>query len=438
MAPKPGMLERIRDSMPTTVVVGMQWGDEAKGKIVDMLAQEHDYIVRFNGGDNAGHTIRHGEKTFKLHLVPSGVFYPEKTKVIANGVVVNPKTLLKELQEIEAAGYSMKNLAVSESAHLIMPWHIVLDGIEERSGGIGTTKKGIGPAYSDKAARVTAVRTADLLLDEKELRAKIERIGEVKNLIIGALGGERLDVAKIADETVAAAKAIRPYITDTRFLLNGALAKGKKVLLEGAQGGLLDVDHGTYPYVTSSNMTAGGACTGTGIPPSAINKVVGVAKAYTTRVGAGPFPTELTDALGEKIRQKGGEFGTTTGRPRRCGWLDLVVVRYSAMLNGTNELALIKLDVLDGMEELKVCVAYEAGNGKRTTDFPADINALAKMKPVYKAFRGWPVFDWKKAKAKKDLPKELQEYLSFVEKELKIPIRYVSYGPAREETIIVR
>jgi adenylosuccinate synthase len=424
--------------MPTTVVVGMQWGDEAKGKIVDLLAQEHDYIVRFNGGDNAGHTIRHGEKTFKLHLVPSGVFYPEKTKVIANGVVVNLKTLLKELGEIETAGYSMKNLVLSESAHLIMPWHVALDGLEERKGGIGTTKKGIGPAYSDKAARVTAMRAADLLLDEKELRTKVMRIGTVKNSVIKALGGDALDIAKAADETVACAKAIRPYVADTRFLLNGALSKGRKVLLEGAQGGLLDVDHGTYPYVTSSNMTAGGACTGTGIPPSAIGNVVGVAKAYTTRVGAGPFPTELLDETGERIRQKGGEFGTTTGRPRRCGWLDMVVLHYCAMLNGTHELALIKLDVLDGMDELKVCVAYENEKGKHTTEFPADINALARMKPVYKTFRGWKGFDWKKAKAKTDLPKEMQEYLSFVEKELRIPIRYISYGPAREETLTVR
>lgn len=423
--------------MPTTVVVGMQWGDEAKGKIVDMLAREHDYIVRFNGGDNAGHTIKHGAKTFKLHLVPSGIFYPEKTKVLGNGVVVNLKTLVDEIAEVEAAGYSLKNLAISESAHLVMPWHVALDNIGERTGGIGTTKKGIGPAYSDKAARVTAIRAADLLLDEKELRTKIMRIGAIKNSIISALEGERLDIAKIANETIVAAKIIRPYIKDVCFLLNNALAKGKRVLLEGAQGGLLDVDHGTYPYVTSSNMTAGGACTGTGIPPSAIGNVVGVAKAYTTRVGAGPFPTELTDASGEKIRQKGAEFGTTTGRPRRCGWLDLVVVRYTAMLNGTHELALIKLDVLDGMDELKVCTSYETGNGKRTTDFPANIDTLAKMKPVYMTFKGWPVFDWKKVKTRAGLPKELQDYLAFIEKELKLPIRYVSYGPAREETLVL-
>jgi len=424
--------------MPATLVIGMQWGDEAKGKIVDILAHDHDYVVRFNGGDNAGHTIRSGGVTFKLHLVPSGVMYPDKPKVIANGVVVNLKTLLAEMKEVEAAGYPLKSLAISESAHIIMPWHIVLDGIEDERGGIGTTKKGIGPAYADKAARVTAIRMADLLLGELELREKIERIGAIKNSIIEALGGEAVDAAKIAEETAASARVIRPYIKDTRFMLNDALAKGKRVLLEGAQGGLLDVDHGTYPYVTSSNMTAGGACTGTGIPPSKIDKVVGVAKAYTTRVGSGPFPTELTDETGEKIRQKGAEFGTTTGRPRRCGWLDLVVLRYTAMLNCPDELALIKLDVLDGMKELKACTEYEMeGTGRKTKQFPSDINALAKMKPVYKSFKGWPAFDWKSVKGRKGLPKEMQEYLSFIEKETGVPIKFVSYGPAREETLVL-
>jgi adenylosuccinate synthase len=422
--------------MPATLVIGMQWGDEAKGKIVDVLAHDHDYVVRFNGGDNAGHTIKSGNVTFKLHLVPSGVMYPEKAKVIANGVVVNLKTLLAEMKEVEAAGYPLRNLAISESAHIIMPWHVVLDGIEDNRSGLGTTKKGIGPAYSDKAARVTAMRIADLLLDESELRAKIARIGEIKNSVIGALGGKAIDLSKVADETAGSANTLRPYIRDTRFLLNDALMKGKKILLEGAQGGLLDVDHGTYPYVTSSNMTAGGACTGTGIPPSKIERVVGVAKAYTTRVGAGPFPTELTDATGEKIRQKGAEFGTTTGRPRRCGWLDLVVLRYTAMLNGPDELALIKLDVLDGMEEVKVCTDYEIG-GKRTKQFPSNIAVLEKAKPVYKSFKGWPAFDWKSVKDRKGLPKEMQEYLSFIEKESGVPIRFVSYGPAREETLLI-
>jgi len=422
--------------MPVTVVVGMQWGDEAKGKIVDILCEENDLIVRFNGGDNAGHTIKHGDRTFKLHLVPSGVFHPEKTKVIANGVVVNLGTLLKEIKEVESAGFSLKNLVISESSHLIMPWHIALDGIEDRRGGIGTTRKGIGPAYSDKASRVTAIRAADLLLDEKELKAKIEKIGAVKNAVIAALGGERLDVAKAAEDVLKAAKSLRQFIRDTRFLLNGAVSDGKNVLLEAAQGCLLDVDHGTYPYVTSSNMTVAGACSGTGIPPSKIDRVVGVSKAYTTRVGAGPFPTELLDETGEKIRQKGGEFGTTTGRPRRCGWLDLVVLRYTSMLNNPNELALIKLDVLDGMREIMVCTDYEI-NGKSTKEFPANIAVLEKAKPIYKTFRGWKQFDWTTCKARDDLPKEMREYISFIEKELKVPIKFVSYGPDRKETMMI-
>jgi len=422
--------------MPVTVVVGMQWGDEAKGKIVDILCEENDLIVRFNGGDNAGHTIKHGDRTFKLHLVPSGVFHPEKTKVIANGVVVNLGTLLKEIKEVESAGFSLKNLVISESSHLIMPWHIALDGIEDRRGGIGTTRKGIGPAYSDKASRVTAIRAADLLLDEKELKAKIEKIGAVKNAVIAALGGERLDVAKAAEDVLKAAKSLRQFIRDTRFLLNGAVSDGKNVLLEAAQGCLLDVDHGTYPYVTSSNMTVAGACSGTGIPPSKIDRVVGVSKAYTTRVGAGPFPTELLDETGEKIRQKGGEFGTTTGRPRRCGWLDLVVLRYTSMLNNPNELALIKLDVLDGMKEIMVCTDYEI-NGKSTKEFPANIAVLEKAKPIYKTFRGWKQFDWTTCKARDDLPKEMREYISFIEKELKVPIKFVSYGPDRKETMMI-
>jgi len=414
----------------------MQWGDEAKGKIVDMLSEENDYIVRFNGGDNAGHTIKHGDRTFKLHLVPSGVFHPEKTKVIANGVVVNPSTLLKEIKEVEGAGFSLKNLVISESSHIIMPWHIALDGIEDRRGGLGTTRKGIGPVYSDKAARVTAIRAADMLLDEKDLREKIEKIGAVKNAVIAALGGERVDAAMATDDALAAAKKLKQYIRDTRFLLNEAAAGGKNLLLEGAQGCLLDVDHGTYPYVTSSNMTVAGACSGTGIAPSKIDRVVGVSKAYTTRVGAGPFPTELLDETGEKIRQKGGEFGTTTGRPRRCGWLDLVVLRYTSMLNNPNELALIKLDVLDGMKQILVCTDYEI-NGKNTKQFPADINVLGKAKPVYRTFKGWKQFDWAACKTRDDLPKEMREYISFIETELSVPIKFVSYGPDRSETLIL-
>lgn len=422
--------------MSSTVVLGMQWGDEAKGKIVDILAQEHDYVVRFGGGDNAGHTIKSGEVTFKLHLVPSGVFYPEKAKVIANGVVVNPKTLIKEINDVEAKGFSLEKLIVSDCAHLIMPWHIILDGIHDKKGGIGTTKRGIGPCYSDKAARTTAMRAADLLLPEKELKEKVHRIGNIKNAVISALGGEKLDIDAIAQETVEQAAIIREYIKDTRFILNNALSESKLVLFEGAQGALLDIDHGTYPFVSSSSISVGGVCTGTGVPPKKLDKIIGVTKAYTTRVGAGPFPTELEDGTGERIRKAGAEFGTTTGRPRRCGWLDLVILRYTCMINGPDSLAMMKLDVLDGLEELNVCTGYEI-NGEETKEFPANLTRLENAKPVYKTFKGWGKFDWPAAKSREGLPKELQDYLKFIEDELGVPIKFLSYGPAREETMRV-
>jgi adenylosuccinate synthase len=420
--------------MPSTLIVGMQWGDEAKGKIVDLLAQEHDYIVRFNGGDNAGHTIRSGDIEFKLHLIPSGVFHPEKVKVIGNGVVVNPKTLIREIKDVESRGYSLENLIISDCAHLIMPWHIVLDGIDDKKGGIGTTKRGIGPAYSDKATRVSAIRVADLLLSEEELKEKVHRIGNLKNSIIVALGGEKLDIDAISQDIIEEAKLIQKYIKDTRFVLNNALAQNNKVLLEGAQGALLDIDHGTYPFVSSSSISAGGACTGSGIPPKKIDKTIAVTKAYTTRVGSGPFPTELTEEVGEKIRQKGAEFGTTTGRARRCGWLDLVIMRYTSMINGPDSIAMMKLDVLDGLAELKICTAYEI-DGKETNEFSPILSRLEQAKPVYKTFPGWPEFDWDKAKSRDDLPKELQDYLKFIEDELNVPVEIVSFGPAREETL---
>lgn len=418
--------------MSATVVVGMQWGDEAKGKLVDILAQENDYVVRFNGGDNAGHTIKSGDIVFKLHLVPSGVFYPEKMKVIGNGVVVNPEILIKEIKEVEGKGFPMDNLVISDGAHIVMPWHIALDGIEAEK--IGTTKRGIGPAYSDKAARVTAIRACDLLLPENELKEKVHQIGNIKNTIISALGGEKLDIDSIAQETTEHAAIISKYIKDTRFILNNALSENKKVLFEGAQGALLDVDHGTYPFLSSSSITVGGVCTGTGVPPKRIDEVIGVTKAYTTRVGTGPFPTELEDETGEKIRKAGAEFGTTTGRPRRCGWLDLVILQYTSMINGPDALAVMKLDVLDGLEELKVCVAYEI-DGKETAEFPANLSRLEIAKPIYKTFAGWKKFDWKAAKGRSDLPGELQDYLKFIEEELGVPIKIISFGPAREETM---
>lgn len=421
--------------MTVTTIIGMQWGDEAKGKFVDFLAKDFDYIVRFNGGDNAGHTIKVGERRFGLHLIPSGIFYPEKFKVIGNGVVINPETLLKEIEEVESAGYSLKNLLVSDRAHLILPWHKILDGIEDEKSSIGTTKKGIGPVYTDKASRLYAIRICDLL-DEKLLKEKVEKIAKAKQQFLKSYG---MDVSfnneEILSYLLSFAKKIKPHIVNTAIVLNEAVTKDKKVLLEGAQGTLLDVDHGTYPYVTASNTTAGGACTGSGIPPKALSRVIGISKAYTTRVGSGPFPTELKDEIGERIRKRGNEFGTTTGRPRRCGWLDLIVLRYSAMINGITEIAITKLDVLSGMDELKICTHYTI-NGREMKAFPAGIADLEHAKPVYKSFKGWGKFSDSDWKAKK-LPAELLNYIKFIEKETCVKVSMLSFGPEREQTIIL-
>jgi adenylosuccinate synthase len=421
--------------MSVTLILGLQWGDEGKGKIVDMLAKDYEYIVRFNGGDNAGHTVIKGTEEFKLHLVPSGVFYPEKTKVIGNGVVVNPETLVSEIGTVESRGYSMKKLLVSSNAHIILPWHPIMDGALEVSGKIGTTKKGIGPAYSDKASRTYAIRACDFLLPEAEFRQKIERIAAHKKKLFGALGFPDFDTAALMAKTLEAAKKIRQHICDTQFILNDAISKKKSILLEGAQGALLDIDHGTFPYVTSSNTTSGAGCTGTGIPPQKIQRVVGIAKAYTTRVGEGPFPTELKDPVGETIRKVGREFGTTTGRPRRCGWLDLVVLRYTCMINGTTEIALTKLDVLGGLRELKVATAYEI-DGKKTADFPLDLPRLARAVPVCETLAGWGG-DISRCRKISDLPPNARKYVQFLEKSLGIPVKIVSVGPKRDETILV-
>jgi adenylosuccinate synthase len=417
-----------------SLILGLQWGDEGKGKIVDLLAPDFDYIVRFNGGDNAGHTVKKGSEEFKLHLTPSGVFYPEKMKVIGNGVVVNPLTLIKEMDEAESRGYHMKNLLISSDAHIILPWHIIMDGGQESSGKIGTTRKGIGPAYSDKASRTYAFRACDLLLPESELRAKIGMIAAQKKKIFLALGFQDFDTEEVVKIALEGAKRLGPHIADTQFILNGAIAKKKRILLEGAQGALLDIDHGTFPYVTSSNTTSGAGCTGTGLPPQEVSRVIGIVKAYTTRVGEGPFPTELLDPTGERIRKAGNEFGTTTGRPRRCGWLDLVVLRYTCMINGVTEIAFTKMDVLHGMKELKVCTHYEIF-GKMTQDFPLDPVRLKKAKPVYETLPGWEE-GISNAKKRDELPANAREYVQYVEKALGVPIKIVSVGPKREETIL--
>jgi adenylosuccinate synthase len=421
--------------MAVVAVIGMQWGDEGKGKVVDILAKDFDYIVRFNGGENAGHTVVLDSKEFKLHLLPSGVLYSEKFNVIGNGVVINPETLLKEINDFESAGVSMKNLLISERAHLVLPWHKIIDGIDDEKNEIGTTKKGIGPAYGDKVTRTAALRIVDLLHPEK-LRTKIERIIEIKRKIIGSYGKEvTFDVDELYNKLLIFAEKIKPFITDTTSVLNRAIKNKKNILLEGAQGTLLDIDHGTYPYVTSSNTVAGSASVGSGIPPTKIDKVIGITKAYTTRVGGGPFQTELKDEIGEKIRQKGGEFGTTTGRPRRCGWLDLVALRYAKMLNDVREIIITKLDVFDGFREIKVCTAYEI-DGKEIKDFPVELGD--DIKPVYKTFKGWRISkeEWREAAKKKKLPEQCSEYVDFIRKELDVKIRMVSFGPDRRDTII--
>lgn len=430
--------------MSVTVIVGMQFGDEGKGKVIDLLAQNYDYIVRYNGGDNAGHTIKHQDKKFALHLLPSGIFYPDKFKVIANGVVINPETLLKEIGDVEKAGFSMKNLIISECAHIVMPWHKILDGIEDEKNFIGTTKKGMGPVFADKAMRTTAIRVCDLY-DDKALKEKLSRISKIKEKIIKSYGKKEasekadFDVIELFSNLKSFGQKIRPYVKDTTLFLNEAIEKNRNIMLEAAQGTLLDTDHGTYPFVTSSHPTSSGACVGTGIAPKKITNVIGVTKAYTTRVGSGPFPTELLDPIGEKLRQIGREFGTTTGRPRRCGWLDLVMLRYAVMLNGTDELLITKLDVLNSFDEIKACVAYDI-DGKRVENLPASSEKLAKAKPIYRTFKGYDQIkesDWIEAVQTKKVPEKAREYLEFIEKELGVKITMLSFGPEREKTVVL-
>jgi adenylosuccinate synthase len=420
--------------MSVALVLGLQWGDEGKGKIVDLIAEDYDYIVRFNGGDNAGHTVKAGDEEFKLHLIPSGVFYPDKMKVIGNGTAVNPETLISEMKIVEDKGYSMENFMLSSCANLIMPWHRIADGALDKSGEIGTTKKGIGPAYSDKAARSPAIRAGDLLLPEEELEEKVRKIAKQKTELFEALGYEKFDSEKIVHDMREYSKKLSPYIRDTQFILGRAARSiDKKVMLEGAQGSLLDIDHGTFPYVTSSNVTAGAGCTGSGISPDYITRVCGIAKAYTTRVGEGPFPTELDDENGQRLRDVGHEFGTTTGRPRRCGWLDLVLLKYTALINGTTELAITKLDVLSGMDELRVATAYDI-NGEKTGDFPLLPHKLKNAKPLYTSHPGWKE-DISGITDYQELPKNARKYVEMIGEELDTDIKIVSVGPKREQTI---
>ncbi|RLE76550.1 MAG: adenylosuccinate synthase [Thermoprotei archaeon] len=431
--------------MPSIVVVGTQWGDEGKGKIVDFLAKKADVVVRYNGGCNAGHTVLVKDRKFKFHLVPSGVLQG-KIGVIGNGTVIDPKVLVEEIEALKHEGIDLK-LYISCKAHVTMPYHRIFDRGKEIKRGrekIGTTGRGIGPTYADKMKRTEAIRVSDFISEKFE--EKLSRILELKIpelLEYGIIKDEgELESYKreIMEEYSVYAEKLRGFVTDTSLLLNKFLDEGKTVLFEGAQGTLLDVDHGTYPYVTSSNATAGGACTGAGVGPRRINRVIGVAKAYTTRVGSGPFPTELTDEIGDFLRERGHEYGTTTGRPRRCGWLDVVILKYAKRINSLDELALTKLDVLSGLEKLKICVAYEI-DGKIVKEFPASISELEKCKPVYIELDGWEEIErseWREI-ARKDfeaLPKNAKTYVQKIRELVDLPITIISVGPDREETIV--
>jgi adenylosuccinate synthase len=412
--------------MPATVIVGAQWGDEGKGKIVDLLAQGSDVVCRYQGGPNAGHTIVRDGETFKLHHVPSGILYGEKVCVVGAGCVVDPGLLVEELDELEARGVSTDGLRISGNAHLIMPWHVALDSASERRLGrlqIGTTKRGIGPAYADKAARL-GIRVQDIL-DPKILRQKIETALSEKSRLLDdpLVGGE------LADRMERHAVRLRPYVADTSLLVDQALRRGERVLLEGAQGTLLDLDHGTYPFVTSSNPTAGAAATGIGIGPTRIDGVVGVAKAYVTRVGEGPFPTEIEGPEQARVRELGEEYGTTTGRERRCGWLDLVALRYAARVNGLTELALTKLDVLSAFAEIPVCVRYRLPNGTETEEFPAHQSDFHHASPVYELLPGW------REALDDGLPEAAQRYVAFIEDAAGLEVTMIGTGADRASVV---
>lgn len=423
--------------MATYVVVGLQYGDEGKGKITDVLSAKSDYVVRFQGGDNAGHTVYVGDEKFVLHLLPSGVLQCRGKCIIANGVVVNPKSFIMEVEEIESKGMKTDHIFISRRAHVIMPYHILLDTYrEEEKGGteIGTTKKGIGPCYEDKIARV-GIRMVDLL-NPDVLREKIEKNLRVKNSLFEKYFEKpALDVEKIYSEFLEIGKRLQHRIVDTELELNEAIKDGKNVLFEGAQAAMLDIDFGTYPYVTSSSPTTGGVCTGAGVPPTALQNLIGVSKAYTTRVGNGPFPSELDNQLGEQIRTVGHEFGATTGRPRRTGWLDLVSLKHACMINGVNNLVITKLDVLSGIKPLKIVTKYKTEDGKIIDYFTSSTTKLYHYEPVYEELEGWDE-DISHARSYDELPDNAKKYIEFIEQYLGINVYLVSVGPERSQNII--
>jgi len=421
-------------TMSTVVVVGTQWGDEGKGKITDFLAEGADVVARYQGGNNAGHTILIGNKKYKLTMIPSGIFNENKVSVIGNGMVINPSALIEEIKYIQENGFSTENLKISDRAHVIMPYHLILDGLEEERKGdnkIGTTRKGIGPCYMDKAARA-GIRIADLM-DPEEFESRLRLIVKEKNQVIQQVyGGEPLDCEVILKEYLGYAEILRNYVTDTSVVLNDAIDAGKRILFEGAQGVMLDIDQGTYPFVTSSNPTAGGVCIGSGVGPSKIQQVIGVAKAYTTRVGDGPFPTELNNETGDWIRERGHEYGTVTGRPRRVGWFDSVVVRHARRVSGITGLSLNSLDVLSGLETVKICTGYKL-RGEVIETYPASLKLISECEAVYEELPGWSE-DISNVKTLADLPENTRRYVERVSELTGIPISIFSVGRNREQT----
>jgi adenylosuccinate synthase len=424
--------------MPNVVVVGAQWGDEGKGKIVDFLAKDADIVARYQGGDNAGHTIVVGDEKFIFHLIPSGILYPDKKCVIGNGVVLSPKVLFEEIESLRNRGiYIDDNLLISDRAHLIMPYHLLIDSYDENKRGskkLGTTGKGIGPTYMDKASR-SGIRVGDLL-DFDSFMEKLDLNLPVKARLLGESDGWIKSIrSAIIEEYKGYAEKIRPYVTDTSLVIYDAIKSGKKLVFESAQGTLLDIDIGTYPYCTSSNSIAGGVCSGLGIGPTTIDRVLGIAKAYTTRVGEGPFPTEMPPEMDEKIRQKGQEFGATTGRPRRCGWFDVVAVRYSSRVNGFSSVAVTKLDVLDELDYLSICVEYKY-KGKTIANFPSQLSALEEVEPVYERVEGWKT-DTSGVKKYNDLPENAKKYVERLSQLLELKVDFIAIGPRRDQIVSV-
>jgi len=423
--------------MAVRVVIGAQWGDEGKGKIVDLLSDKAQYVARFQGGANAGHTLKFDDKEVVLHLVPSGIFNGDAKCIIGNGVVIDPVALVKEIDGVKAMGFSLDNrFYISQTAHVILPYHKVLDKLKERRKGkdaIGTTGRGIGPSYVSKIARI-GIRMVDLL-NREVLRNKIlQNIQDINYALENMYEEPTIDAEELMENLQKAIDQLEPFICNTSHILHEAIENGEEILLEGAQGCLLDVDHGTYPFVTSSSPTSGGACTGTGVPPTAVTHVMGITKAYCTRVGNGPFPTELLDETGEELRKKGHEFGATTGRPRRCGWLDLVALKYAVRINGMNELTLTKMDVMDGFDEIKVCTSYLI-NGKETKVFPLSLPEIESIEPVYTSLPGWDtdisgITEWD------NLPETAKSYIDFIENYLGVRFTIISTGPKRNETIL--